>query len=89
MTKPKIKPIANPIVDVKPEFRGEDVSHGVEYLQLQRHHCRAPLGGRGSDGLMLSCGKTKGLDSLGREMSYCPTHARLFFNHDPGRQRII
>jgi hypothetical protein len=51
---------------------------GVEYMQLRDGMCRAPLNGRGSDGLILSCGKRTGYDIHGEKSPYCPGHHRRF-----------
>jgi hypothetical protein len=66
--------------DTPIEFKPEAVTapaspnDGVEYLQLKWFHCRELIGGRGSDGLLLSCGKPKVIDAEGRQSSYCREH---------------
>lgn len=45
----------------------------VPMMQLQQHHCRAPLDQRGEDGFIFFCGAKKKEGS-----SYCPTHHQLF-----------
>lgn len=54
----------------------------VEYLQLKERHCRALLDKRGSDGLLLSCGRTRAKENGSYVSSYCLHHDRLYA---PGR----
>jgi len=59
------------------EFEAIPTCEPVEYLKLEPHHCRALLPDRGSDGLLLSCGRPKFRPSTGTS-SYCPIHFRLY-----------
>ena len=55
----------------------------VEYLAMENHQCRALLEERGSDGLLMCCGRTRLRNGFGCfASSYCAKHDREFM---PGR----
>jgi hypothetical protein len=58
---------------------------GVQYFENEG--CKAILDIRGDWDLPLCCGQPRGIDSLGRDSSYCPTHHARFNTNAAGSRR--